>query len=1498
MREKLEAQIKALLDRHRKQEHSRRAAVILSACMVFCVIAALMNPAAAMTNPGSITIAADDSSASLTVTASAADADSTFMIKTILTNAALSDSVAFDENNQAVLTDKNGTQITLTRVTAADGSAEYSFTLAAGAESAFTLPFTSVDSSTAGTVAAQSAWGTDLASAEDALAKAENTVSLSLAAMAAETTDSATAEAEETVDVTSAAKAVVLSTANDKSAGNVDFGQYITAASVQKIVDGKWVDASGTVTDGDQVKVFLTYKIGSNIVNSDNRTITYQLPEGLYPDTAASGTVLDNGNTAVGTYTISTTGLITIVFNNDFTMDSNGFTGTIKYEGTASLNGSSTQKTVTFGNNAGSVVIKPSATKNNLVIDKTGTLSSDKSTISYLVKATSTLGTGTDTVTISDSLLSSTATGSYNTSSFRITKTDSSGKETPVSGYSPKFSNGSFTISNLPALAAGEYYSVAYTVAATPATSGDGYSTLANYASATTSGGISNGKRIDVEVSKQMISKWGSYDAVTQKITWTMTVNTNGGDLSGYTISDTLGGQKLSGEITIKDASGTVLATATAFPYKFPTTSTGWGNCNKTGTYTVTYQIDAPSTDTSVTNKADLTSDGKDYSGSATVGVVHQKGTVSKSFTSESGATSAGALYQWNATITVPEAGLAGGDSLTYTDTIKDAVNSLGEGQGSDTHYAVASELATEISSSLTPSSGLSYVLTCYDASGNVVTDDATKVKSYKVIFTATSAITSASKISFSYKTHADYTGIATGNTWTYENDAKAYNVTSKATHAHTKYPPVDKQSGVLSNSAISYSSGNSQLSYSAADGKLYYRLLIRTDASTTGDIVLSDTLPVGTSLDTSSVGTKFYVNDYYSYNSIGYDDTLYDLSANKKPTVSASDGSFTITIPDGYNANCGTDYRILAVTYTLNITNQSFWDNLKNTKDVYTNTVTWGANTAEQKTEVDRDVKNVQKTGEQVVDSDGKPTNVVQYSVIINPAGNDLDASSDTLILTDTLTTASGTAELLPDAIKLYNYDGTSSNGIGTEIGSALYSYTYDQTANKLIFRLPDATPCVVVYQYYIDRGSVAGDITVSNSVSLKGSATDTATEKTVVKDSKSSATAHKAQIVIYKVDSQDFTTTLPNAKFGLKYYNGSDWVQVTAGADSDGNYITNKNGQIVFDLSNTDSTALPLSTNTLYCLTENTAPSGYVKDKKDIYFVWMIADATKASTISKMNSEFSNAKVSTDDVLFLPNSGGAVYVSNTYSSVTVNKKWMTASGTEITDTSKLPAIKLQLYQQAVKPDGYSVTVTVSAQEYEKTLAVVVAKNSSLTIALGPNMWPTKPYILKVNNTELASIYQTNGTATYTISEVTSDMAISVTNDDTWAKPNIAFSNYTAPAGVIAASDKVPYGESVTISSADKWTNTWYSVPKTDTAGNDYQYTVVETSVSGFVTSYANNEGIQTGSITVVNTSESYKLPSTGGIGIVPFWILGLLLMAVPLRLLMRRHMHEGGGG
>ena len=41
------------------------------------------------------------------------------------------------------------------------------------------------------------------------------------------------------------------------------------------------------------------------------------------------------------------------------------------------------------------------------------------------------------------------------------------------------------------------------------------------------------------------------------------------------------------------------------------------------------------------------------------------------------------------------------------------------------------------------------------------------------------------------------------------------------------------------------------------------------------------------------------------------------------------------------------------------------------------------------------------------------------------------------------------------------------------------------------------------------------------------------------------------------------------------------------------------------------------------------------------------------------------------------------------------------------------------------------------------------------------------------------------------------------------WAKPNIAFSNYTAPAGVIAASDKVPYGESVTISSADKWTNT-----------------------------------------------------------------------------------------
>lgn len=86
-------------------------------------------------------------------------------------------------------------------------------------------------------------------------------------------------------------------------------------------------------------------------------------------------------------------------------------------------------------------------------------------------------------------------------------------------------------------------------------------------------------------------------------------------------------------------------------------------------------------------------------------------------------------------------------------------------------------------------------------------------------------------------------------------------------------------------------------------------------------------------------------------------------------------------------------------------------------------------------------------------------------------------------------------------------------------------------------------------------------------------------------------------------------------------------------------------------------------------------------------------------------------------------------------------------------------------------------------------------------------------------------------------------------------------------------------YGEPVTLSAENNWSHTWENLPKEDDENNLYTYTVVETPVDGFETSYGNNDG----TITVINKETAvYVLPETGG---TDTWhTLALALTAVSL--------------
>ncbi|MCF0122991.1 MAG: Cna B-type domain-containing protein, partial [Ruminiclostridium sp.] len=88
------------------------------------------------------------------------------------------------------------------------------------------------------------------------------------------------------------------------------------------------------------------------------------------------------------------------------------------------------------------------------------------------------------------------------------------------------------------------------------------------------------------------------------------------------------------------------------------------------------------------------------------------------------------------------------------------------------------------------------------------------------------------------------------------------------------------------------------------------------------------------------------------------------------------------------------------------------------------------------------------------------------------------------------------------------------------------------------------------------------------------------------------------------------------------------------------------------------------------------------------------------------------------------------------------------------------------------------------------------------------------------------------------------------------------------------------------------------YAPTNTDnTAGTPYKYTVQEASLSGYQASYTNNDGISSGTISIFNQEESddgYVLPKTGGAGTTGILTAGAALCGLALLGLYRVHVKK----
>lgn len=1298
-----------------------------------------------------------------------------------------------------------------------------------------------------------------------------------------------------------------------------NFAENITGVTVSRLENGQWVPGT-EFTDGDSVRVEINYTIPENTVGDSNRVIYYQLPEGIRLSKEESGIVFD-GQRPVGSYVIGTDGKIIITFDKNFA-DNNAFTGMIRFEGTLFVKEGEDEGKIDFGVDGETITVKPNQSATDIHVKKEGSYDKKDEKLHYTVTVSTEKGTE-NTVTISDAFYSGNTYATYDENSFKIVKVDKDGNEEIVKEISPTITTDEwdgapekFTISGLPKLEAGEKYIVTY--AATPGKSSqtNGASNVSNSATGT-SGGDSSSGWCDVTISKEMIQKWGYHDSGTGKIKWTITLNPDKKDISEFILKDTMtiNGTEhtIPGDTMITMTRSDGSSQTITLPYTFPVGSSD--------TYTITYETDAPSEGApgdlwSVSNKVKLDGDGEHYEGSSgdITGQIQDYDLAKASEGLEqNSSTDTEGTYKWVSRITVPKKDVDL-EKITYTDILTGA--SLDGGSPvEDSHY-VTPELLGQLAITV---GGTTLVretdYQIYDAEGDLIENftGENQLNGFQVKFldTAKSKIIGKT-IELRYQTKVDYTKLTGDGTYTIVNKGSIPDHKSEASVTWEKPKKLEKQASITGVHTDNSFTGNPiSIDYTSSGGIIHYRVLIRTDKDTDGDITLTDLLPAGAELVTDSVEMWFYENPWSEQPELwGYDyKAAENISYKIEETKEDGTTPVTFTIKDGYSKDG--KVHTLAVYYDVTIKEDPAWEDDPSLEEqLYRNKVTWGTENSEMEVTVEREVPEIEKAGEQlpqynadgepIIDDSGKPvlSDIIRYCIVINAGGKDLVPEMDFIELWDQLDIGKAAgAEFRPDSVKLYQYDPDKEHSCGAEMDSSLYTYIYDEKEYKLTFTLPDETACVLVYEYAIDRGNAAGDLTIYNEANLTGGASSGGKEETVLEETSSSATATKKVLTIYKVDATNYGKLLSGAEFELAVYNENVCVW-----DTLEQFTTDENG--LFTLSRADNETFPKFTfedNTLYRLTEKTAPSGYEIDSEPYYFVWVENGKTADAVKQEMSNDGALGDIKPEAVRFLTTSG-AIYVPNEPTELSVRKSWQDENGTMTSPGAN--SVEVALYQQTVKSNAKKVTVYSQGNQqsngwvdslYTKTIDVAVG--SDLTIQIG-NAWG-RNFSIQVGNAEPVIVNTDQGVCRYTVNQITDDIII-------WIHPadldvgnsygDITFSNYTTPynvpAGDATQCDKVKLNEE------NNWSYTWNNLPKTNDKGQTLYYFVKElTSLPGFETIYSsnNNSGIQSGELVIINRSSGYVLPETGGDGTSLFTAggLALIVLASLMYIIMRRKEH-----